>query len=269
MRFKGTVLSSALALSLLLGAGSAYAASDTGANISGRSVEYRVLTPYTQQFNWQTINWQYIFSRIQLPQQQQPSWTELPLEWVVPGSGNGAGAETGGRGGSATPGNGNASAPGYGDNDNGGSVPTAPGTPATPSTPPTSGNGQSGIVDTAYADQVVNLVNQERAAAGLAPLANDPALAKLALDKAKDMVINQYFDHQSPTYGSPFDMMRSYGISYSYAGENIAKGQRTPQEVMTAWMNSQGHRQNIMSPNFTKIGVGYYNGAWVQAFIAD
>lgn len=267
MRLKGTVLSSALALSLLLGAGSASAASDTGVNTSGRSVEYRVVIPYTQQFNWQNINWQDLFSRIQLP--QQPSWTELPLEWGVPGAGSGSGTETGGNGGSATPGNGNGAAPGNGDNGNGGSAPTTPGTPSTPSTPPTSENGQSGTVDTAYADQVVNLVNQERAAAGLAPLASDPALAKLALDKAKDMVVNQYFDHQSPTYGSPFDMMRSYGISYSYAGENIAKGQRTPQEVMTAWMNSQGHRQNIMSPNFTKIGVGYYNGAWVQAFIAD
>jgi uncharacterized protein YkwD len=90
----------------------------------------------------------------------------------------------------------------------------------------------------------------------------------MALDKAKDMYNKGYFDHNSPTYGSPFDMMKQYGISYRYAGENIAKGQRTPQEVMTAWMNSPGHRANILSANFTTIGVAYYNGVWVQEFIS-
>lgn len=97
---------------------------------------------------------------------------------------------------------------------------------------------------------------------------SNATLTKMALDKAKDMYNNGYFDHNSPTYGSPFDMMKKYGISYRYAGENIAKGQRTPQEVMTAWMNSSGHRANILSPNFTTIGVAYYNGVWVQEFIA-
>ncbi|MNH43142.1 Cysteine-rich secretory protein family protein [compost metagenome] len=81
------------------------------------------------------------------------------------------------------------------------------------------------------------------------------------------MDVNNYFSHTSPTYGSPFDMMRSFGVKYSYAGENIASGQRTPQEVMTAWMNSAGHRANILNGNFTKIGVGYVNGEWVQMFI--
>jgi uncharacterized YkwD family protein len=120
---------------------------------------------------------------------------------------------------------------------------------------------------TAFADQVAALVNQERAKAGLSPLAYDKALSAMALDKAKDMYHNRYFSHNSPTYGSPFDMMRSYRISYSYAGENIAMGQRSPQEVMNAWMNSPGHRQNILNPNYTKIGVAYYNGVWVQEFI--
>jgi uncharacterized YkwD family protein/spore coat assembly protein SafA len=120
-----------------------------------------------------------------------------------------------------------------------------------------------------FASQVVTLVNQERAKAGLKPLANDKALSAMALDKAKDMYYNRYFDHTSPTYGSPFDMMRSYGIRYTYAGENIAKGQRTPQEVMKAWMNSPGHRQNILNSHYTKIGTAYYNGIWVQEFIAN
>ncbi|WP_192701412.1 CAP domain-containing protein [Paenibacillus sp. OAS669] len=130
---------------------------------------------------------------------------------------------------------------------------------------------QEAVTDSqsAFADQVVTLVNQERAKAGLPALTSDSKLANMAMDKAKDMYSNNYFDHTSPTYGSPFDMMKQYGISYTYAGENIAKGQRNPEEVMNAWMNSAGHRQNIMSPNYTKIGVAYYNGEWVQEFIAN
>jgi uncharacterized YkwD family protein len=120
-----------------------------------------------------------------------------------------------------------------------------------------------------YADQVVSLVNVQRAEAGLQPLTVDQPLADMALDKAKDMYSNQYFSHTSPTYGSPFDMMEEYGIEFSYAGENIAMGQQTPQEVMTAWMNSPGHRENILNPNYTKIGVAYFNNYWVQDFIAN
>jgi uncharacterized YkwD family protein len=120
--------------------------------------------------------------------------------------------------------------------------------------------------------QVVDLVNQERAKNGLQPLAVDTRLMQMAHDKAVDMRDHNYFDHQSPTYGSPFDMMKEYGISFSYAGENIAAGQKTPQEVMNAWMNSSGHRANILNPNYTKIGVGFVTGGqygteWVQEFI--
>ncbi|MDR0270696.1 CAP domain-containing protein [Paenibacillus sp.] len=120
-----------------------------------------------------------------------------------------------------------------------------------------------------FAAEVIKLVNQERANAGLKPLTENAKLSNMAMDKAKDMSNNHYFDHNSPTYGSPFDMMKQYGISYSYAGENIAQGQRTPSDVMNAWMNSQGHRANILSANFTTIGVAYYNGYWVQEFIAN
>ncbi len=137
----------------------------------------------------------------------------------------------------------------------------------TGSTGTTAGGGTAGTVtQSQFAAQVVTLVNKERASAGLSALKSDTLLTKVALDKAKDMYANNYFDHTSPTYGSPFDMMRAYGVAYSYAGENIAKGQRTPQEVMTAWMNSAGHRANILSVNFKKIGVAYYNGEWVQEF---
>ncbi|NWL86675.1 SCP-like extracellular [Paenibacillus sp. 79R4] len=147
-------------------------------------------------------------------------------------------------------------------------TPTTPTKPTTPTAPSDNNNGTSGQTDNAsFAEQVVNLVNQERSKAGLKPLTVQDNLTKVAVAKAADMRQNNYFDHQSPTYGSPFDMMKQFGVSYSYAGENIAKGQRTPAEVMNAWMNSEGHRQNIMSPNFTKIGVAYDNGYWVQEFI--
>jgi len=118
-----------------------------------------------------------------------------------------------------------------------------------------------------FAKQVAELVNKERAKAGLGPVQLDGALSNVALAKATDMSNNNYFDHTSPTYGSPFDMMKKYGISFMTAGENIAMGQRSPEEVMTQWMNSEGHRKNIMNPAFTKIGVGFTNGYWVQEFI--
>ncbi|WP_235560918.1 CAP domain-containing protein [Bacillus sp. FJAT-28004] len=117
-----------------------------------------------------------------------------------------------------------------------------------------------------FEEQVLKIVNSERAKSGLQALSMNEPLSKMALVKAQDMINNNYFDHNSPTYGSPFDMMKQYNITYSYAGENIAKGQPTPQQVMNDWMNSPGHRANIMKSNFTKIGIGYYKGAWVQEF---
>jgi len=118
-----------------------------------------------------------------------------------------------------------------------------------------------------FEQQVAQLVNQERAQRGLKPLIFSQELSRVAEDKAKDMYSRNYFSHTSPTYGSPFDMMRKYGIQFTAAGENIAKGQRTPQEVMDDWMNSSGHRANILSTKYNQIGVGYYNGYWVQMFI--
>ncbi|MCM3569831.1 CAP domain-containing protein [Neobacillus mesonae] len=121
----------------------------------------------------------------------------------------------------------------------------------------------------AYEQKVVDLTNQERAKNGLRDLKVDVELSKMAHEKSRDMSANGYFDHTSPTYGSPFDMMKQYGISYRYAGENIAMGQKTPEEVVKAWMNSEGHRKNILSPNFTHIGVGYVSQGnyWTQEFI--
>ena len=121
----------------------------------------------------------------------------------------------------------------------------------------------------AYEQKVVELTNQERAKSGLKPLVLDNELSKVAREKSRDMQNKGYFSHTSPTYGSPFDMMKKFGITYRSAGENIAMGQGTPEEVVKAWMNSDGHRKNILSSNFTHIGVGHVaNGNyWTQMFI--
>ena len=120
--------------------------------------------------------------------------------------------------------------------------------------------------------QVVKLVNVERAKQGLQPLTENWQLSRVARYKSADMATKNYFSHTSPTYGSPFKMMESFGIKYSSAGENIAYGQKTPEQVMTAWMNSPGHRSNIMSPSYSQIGVGYATNKsgtayWTQMFI--
>ena len=120
-----------------------------------------------------------------------------------------------------------------------------------------------------YETEVVRLVNNIRANNGLNPLTADWELSRVARYKSHDMKTNKYFSHTSPVYGSPFDMMKSFGISYRYAGENIAKGQSTPQAVVNSWMNSSGHRANILNKNYTHIGVGYVESGkyWTQMFI--
>ncbi|WP_234969323.1 CAP domain-containing protein [Bacillus massilinigeriensis] len=120
-----------------------------------------------------------------------------------------------------------------------------------------------------FVRQVIDLTNEQRSKSGLPPLKEEQALSKVAQLKSVDMQQKGYFSHTSPTYGSPFDMMRDQGISYTTAGENIAQGQQSPQEVVNAWMNSEGHRQNIMNRNFTHIGVGYESSGnhWTQMFI--
>jgi uncharacterized YkwD family protein len=94
-------------------------------------------------------------------------------------------------------------------------------------------------------------------------------LSRVARYKSEDMRDNSYFSHTSPVYGSPFQMIKAFGITYRTAGENIARGQRTPEEVVNAWMNSSGHRANILNPSFTEIGVGYAASGnyWTQMFI--
>lgn len=121
----------------------------------------------------------------------------------------------------------------------------------------------------AYESEVVRLVNIERQKNGLSPLTQDWQLSRVARYKSEDMKNKGYFSHTSPTYGSPFEMMKNFGISYRSAGENIAKGYATPEAVVKGWMNSPGHRANILNKSFTHIGVGYVeNGSyWTQMFI--
>ncbi|HHX29091.1 MAG: CAP domain-containing protein [Bacillota bacterium] len=112
---------------------------------------------------------------------------------------------------------------------------------------------------TAEEREMVTLVNQERAKAGLKPLAVDMRLVKLARMKSQDMINKKYFGHQSPTYGSPFDMMKREGITYRTAGENLA-GASTVTRAHDLLMQSSGHRKNILNPAFTHIGIGVIKG---------
>ncbi|UZN01050.1 CAP domain-containing protein [Lysinibacillus sp. MHQ-1] len=139
-----------------------------------------------------------------------------------------------------------------------------------PATPPASSTPSTTTSDVnAFEQEVVKLTNAERTKAGLSPLQTDDKLMAAAREKSQDMQSNNYFSHTSPTFGSPFDRMKALGITYKSAGENIAQGQRSPQEVVQAWMDSPGHRANILNGKFTHIGVGYVKSGnyWTQQFI--
>lgn len=120
-----------------------------------------------------------------------------------------------------------------------------------------------------YEKEVVRLINEIRVQNGLKELTYDWELSRVARYKSQDMKDNKYFSHTSPVYGSPFQMIKNFGITYRSAGENIARGQSTPQAVVNAWMNSSGHRANILNSSFTHIGVGYVASGnyWTQMFI--
>lgn len=120
--------------------------------------------------------------------------------------------------------------------------------------------------------EVVELTNKERIKQGLNPLIMDKELSRVARMKSQDMIDNEYFDHNSPRYGSPFEMMLREGIRFSMAAENIAAGYSTPESVVQGWMNSPGHRANILKSELTHIGVGFAEGGsyryyWTQMFM--
>ncbi len=119
--------------------------------------------------------------------------------------------------------------------------------------------------------EVFNLINQQRANNGLPALKVDSEVQRVARIKAKDLVDNNYFAHNSPVYGTPFEMLKSFGISYKSAGENIA-GNSNNSSAVTAWMNSSGHRANILNSSYNYTGIGVvsspkYGKIYVQMFI--
>lgn len=121
----------------------------------------------------------------------------------------------------------------------------------------------------AYETEVIRLVNEIRQQNGLQPLSTNWELSRIARYKSQDMLENRYFAHNSPTYGTPFQMITAFGLSYRTAGENIAKGYASPQAVVNDWMNSSGHRANILNASYKQIGVGYVSNGnyWTQMFI--
>ena len=125
----------------------------------------------------------------------------------------------------------------------------------------------SNVLD--YEKEVVRLVNEIRDQNGLNALVEDWELSRVARIKSQDMRDNNYFSHTSPVYGTPFQMIKNFGISYRSAAENIAKGQTTPKAAVNAWMNSPGHRANILNATYKKIGIGYVSSGnyWTQMFI--
>lgn len=139
-------------------------------------------------------------------------------------------------------------------------------TPPVVETPDTDGADQETL---SFAEQVVKLVNEERAKAGLSALEIDTDITAAANVRAKE--IKQLFSHTRPNGSSFSSALKEQGVSYRGSGENIAWGQKTPEQVMNGWMNSEGHRANILNKNFKNIGVGYYQDAngvnyWVQLF---
>lgn len=122
-----------------------------------------------------------------------------------------------------------------------------------------------------WGNEVLSLVNEERANYNAPPLKWNDTLAELAENHCKDMISRNFFSHDTPDGKTPFDRMKDIGISYVMAGENIAAGQTSPKSVMESWMNSPGHRKNILNPDFKYIGIGIAKGGsygiyWTQEF---
>lgn len=134
----------------------------------------------------------------------------------------------------------------------------------TPTVAPVQTDPNAGFKD--FEQQVYDFTNQQRIQQGLLPLTLNLTLNDVAEKHSVDMAVRSYFSHQGLDGSLPWDRMRVGGYNYSRAAENIAFGYPSAQEVVTAWMNSPGHRQNILDPNLREIGVGYYNGYWTQNF---
>lgn len=150
-------------------------------------------------------------------------------------------------------------------------APSKPPASASPTPAATPSTEQPGAGLSQDEKKLLDLINAERVKSNLSPLIADPELMKVARIKADDMTKNNYFSHYSPTYGSPFDMMRQFGITFKAAAENIA-GNSTVEGAVSSWMKSEGHRSNIMNSNYNYTGIGIsksnkYGNVFVQMFI--
>ena len=151
--------------------------------------------------------------------------------------------------------------------------PIYPNTSSNTTSKGSTGSGQTSQTTSMTSDEkeVFNLINQQRTKNGLAALKIDNEVQRVAKIKAQDMVNNNYFSHTSPTYGSPFDMLKSFKVSYKSAGENIA-GNSSNSGAVNAWMNSSGHKANILNSSYNYTGIGVvsspkYGKVYVQMFI--
>jgi len=146
-----------------------------------------------------------------------------------------------------------------------------------PSTTSSSPSSPLQTVVSSFIDQVVQLTNAFRQQNGLPALTDNSNLNQAAQTQSQNMALQDFFDHTGLDGSHPWDRMTAAGYHWSRAAENIAAGQRTPEEVVTAWINSPGHRANMLDPNVKDIGVGYYelvndtgnvnyNRYWTQVF---
>ncbi|MFD7748408.1 CAP domain-containing protein [Streptomyces sp. NPDC059698] len=145
----------------------------------------------------------------------------------------------------------------------------APAPPKTSAAPPPAEKPSPSPTDASARSQVLALVNQERAKAGCSPLSTSAPLTSLAQDFSEDMAARGFFDHTDPDGDTPWDRAAQAGVQ-GLGAENIARGQAGPQEVMDAWMNSEGHRTNVLNCDYKTIGIGVQEGPegpwWVQSF---
>jgi len=152
-------------------------------------------------------------------------------------------------------------------------MPTATKTQSTQPTNTTASTTCNPSGNSSFESQVIALINQERADEGLSALSSQSQLTSAARIHSADMACNDFFSHNSPTTGSPYDRITAQGYDFSWAGENIAAGYTSPASMVESWMNSPGHRANILNENYIHIGIGYaywgdstYGSYWTAVF---
>ncbi len=238
----------------LLCAGALLAGSSVPASAAARRPA--VQSPISQSVTYQSKSLQQLY--FQLLNKKVPC---APSQ--KPGSSNNGGSGNQ-KPGSSNNGDSGSQKPGSGSNSGGQQKPGSSNNGDSGSQKP--GSGSSSSSADSVRSQILKLVNQARAEAGLKPLSSSSALNSAAQTRAQEL--SQLYSHKRPDGSSCFTVLGEKGISYRTAGENIAVGYQTAQQVFNAWMNSEGHRKNILSEKFTQMGVGYTaQQGWTQLFI--